>query len=322
MKIIERLNTRHFINKCYVFDKRRFVKFSRALHTSGADHIVAQMAICTHVIEKGLTMPEMRHGFGQEMVTRLIGLCREWSEKYDKSNHFFLQAAKVILEYNSVHDKLAFSFKDPFLAELKKFVGDFSFLKPSEQILSQGKEQFFSKLQASFPEFAQSRHSVRNFSNQEIPVQELMDSIKLAQCAPSACNRQSTRIHVVTGKKDIQAILSIQNGNRGFSNLIDKLLIVTYDVTSYGSVRERNLGFVDSGIFTMNLLYALHCHQIGTCPLNWCDSPKDDAKLRSIVAIDEKESVTILIACGYVPDHEFKIAKSERIDSQSIITVH
>ena len=64
MKIpfFEKLRIWRFINKCFRFDKRVFVKYSRAIKVEGGNHILAQTAINTHVIEKGLTMPEMRHG--------------------------------------------------------------------------------------------------------------------------------------------------------------------------------------------------------------------------------------------------------------------
>lgn len=320
--IIEQLKTRRFINKCFRFDKRQFVKFSRALKTLGSEHIEAQMAICTHVIEKGLTMPKMKLGFGRDVVLKLVGLCRTWNNKYDKTNHFYIQATRVLLEYIKVHKDLSYSFEDLFRTELDRFEKDFNFIEPSHQMLFQGEDQFFSLNHSSFPEFSSSRHSVRNFSEHDVPIPLLVDSIKLAQFAPSACNRQTVKVHIVTEKKDIQAILSIQNGNRGFNDLINRLLIITYNIPSYGTVKERNLGFIDSGIFAMNLLYALHYNRIGACTLNWCDSPRDDEKLRTVIHIDEKETISLLIACGFVPDHEFKVAKSERIDVQSIIVVH
>jgi hypothetical protein len=72
----------------------------------------------------------------------------------------------------------------------------------------------------------------------------------------------------------------------------------------------------------MNLLYALHYHQIGACVLNWCNSPKDDAKLRTIIHIDDNEYITLFIACGRVPDHSFSVAKSQRLKVEDITTVH
>lgn len=322
LSFIERLKKWRFINKCYRFDKRKFVKYSQSVRTSGQDHALTSIALYTHIIEKGLTMPETRFGFGQETALKLIRLCRSWKQSSDQLNPFYVTAVKTVLEYHLFHRKAEYQFSEPFLSELESFVKDNNRFTASESLIFNDAKHYFSDYEKSFPEFARSRHSVRCFSNEDIPTQLIIDSIELAQCAPSACNRQSTRVHIITDKTDIAKILSIQSGNRGFGHLTNKLLIITYRISSYTIVKERNLGFIDSGIFTMNLLYALHYHQIGACVLNWCNSPKDDAKLRTIIHIDDNEYITLFIACGRVPDHSFSVAKSQRLKVEGITTVH
>lgn len=319
---IERLKTWHFINKCYRFDRKEYVKYSSAIKIKFESHILAQIAQNTHIIEKGLTMPEMKLGFGQETICKLIDLCGIWAGSSDKSNPIYIQAIRTILEYRLLHKDINYSFSEQFETKIESFTKENSTLDASKQLLFEGAKQYFSKRESIFPEFARSRHSVRNFSDEEIPIQRLIDSIDLAQSAPSACNRQSTRVHIITNKTDISNILAIQNGNRGFGHLANKLLIITYFVPNYGSVKERNLGYIDTGFFSMNLLYALHYNQIAACTLNWCDSPKDNVSLRSIVHIEENEKVSILIACGNAPEHSFKVAMSRRLDGKTITTVH
>lgn len=324
MKIpfFEKLRIWRFINKCFRFDKRVFVKYSRAIKVEGGNHILAQTAINTHVIEKGLTMPEMRQGFGQEKIHQTIMLCRSWAESYDKSNPIYVQAVRTILEYRQLHQNLNYTFGEPFRTELDTFADENTNISASSQLSFAGAEQFFSQKESAFPQFARSRHSVRNFTDADIPLQRMIDAIELAQCAPSACNRQSTRVHIITDKTAINSIMALQNGNRGFGHLTNKLLVVTFLISNYGSVKERNLGYIDSGIFTMNLLYALHYNQIAACTLNWCDSRTDNAKLRSVVPIPDNEKVSLLIACGVAPEKQFKVARSHRLDGKSITTIH
>lgn len=324
MKIpfFKKLNTWHYINKCFRFDKRRYVRYSRAMRTKGTDHLLPQIALITHVIEKGLTMPEMRHGFGQAKIHELIMLCHIWSESFDRTDPFYVQAVKTILEYGLLHQKIGYAFDEPFRSELESFMNDNRDMNASEQPVFEGANEYFSNNEKAFPFFARSRHSIRNFSRKDIPMESIMNAIELAQCAPSSCNRQSTRVHVISNKTSIRDILSIQNGNRGFGHLTNKLLIITYQTTNYFSVKERNLGYIDSGIFAMNLLYALHYYKIGACTLNWCDSPDDDARLRSIVRIDDKETVSLLIACGMVQENSFYVAKSQRVKVENITTIH
>ncbi len=322
MKIFEKLNLRHFINKCFRFDKRKFVRYSRSLTTNGQAHTLSQIALDTHVVEKGLTMPEMRPGFGQEVVRRLIGNCRSWSNSSDTADPFYIQAIKTVKEYHQTHNILGFVFDEPFRSEIESFVNANDSIPASEQLVFEGSDQFFYNAGEPFPEFALSRHSVRNFSDKDIPIERLTEAIQLAQCAPSSCNRQSTRVHIITDKTQISSLLAIQNGNRGFGHLVNKLLVITYSIPVYGSVKERNLGYIDSGIFTMNMLYALHYYRIGACTLNWCDSPKDDARLRSIIHIPDNETISLFIACGIVPDKQFKVPVSQRIEGSTITKIH
>lgn len=316
------LNIKHFINKCFRFDKKKFVKYSRALVTEGKDRLLSQISLCTHIVEKGLTMPEMRQGFGQENILKLMMLCNTWKQSYDITDPFFFQAVQTILEYNELHQKINYKFTEPFRSELESFVNDNNNIAASKQPLFDGFSQFFSKNEEAFPIFSSSRHTIRHFSNEDVPLQTLSDAIELAQNAPSSCNRQTARVHIVTNKTDIADILALQNGNRGFGHLVNKLLIITYDSSCYGSVKERHLGYIDSGIFIMNLLYALHYYRIGACSLNWCDSPKEDSKLRSIIPIKESETIVLFIACGMVPNIPFPVAKSHKNDGKYITTVH
>lgn len=319
---LERLKTWHFINKCFKFDKKEFVKYSSAIKIKTESHILAQIAQNTHIIEKGLTMPQMKHGFGIETVSKLIDFCSVWAGSCDKSNPIYIQAVRTILEYKLLHQELNYTFNAKFGAKIESFAKENSTHEASKQLLFEGANQYFSKRDSVFPEFARSRHSVRNFSDEAIPFQRLTDAIDLAQSAPSACNRQSTRVHIITDKTDISNILAIQNGNRGFGHLANKLLIITYLIPNYGSAKERNLGYIDTGFFSMNLLYALHYNKIAACTLNWCDSPKDNARLRSVVHIEESEKVSLLIVCGNAPEHSFKVAMSHRLDGKTITAIH
>lgn len=324
MKIpfIEKLKARYYVNKCFRSDKRRFVRFSRALKYDEKEHIQGLLSMNTHIIEKGLTMPGMRPGFGQEVIIRLITLCHDWSKYNDRTDFFYVQAVRTVLEYSQVHDGLKYSFEKPFAAALEAFVDGHKEMVASSQLQFKGSEGFFADKEASFPAFARSRHSVRSFSDENIPIERLTDAIDLAQSAPSSCNRQTTRVHIIADKANIGKVLSLQNGNRGFGQLINKLLVITYHIPHYGSVRERHLGYIDSGIFTMNLLYALHYNRIGACTLNWCDTPKEEKKLRSVLQIDERETVTVIIGCGMIPNNVFAVAKSTRLEGKSITVIH
>ena len=59
--------------------------------------------------------------------------------------------------------------------------------------------QYFATT-ADFRAFAQSRHSVRWFSDATVDLGVIKQAISIAQTAPSACNRQATRVKIIKDK--------------------------------------------------------------------------------------------------------------------------
>ena len=70
---------------------------------------------------------------------------------------------------------------------------------------------------SDFQTLAYSRHSVRDFSDKPLSVEQVKKAVKLAQTAPSACNRQSSRIIHVIDREKCEKILNIQGGAKGHS---------------------------------------------------------------------------------------------------------
>src|SRR5690606_8509042 len=116
--------------------------------------------------------------------------------------------------------------------------------------------------------FVKSRHSVRNLTNRPVLREVLNKAIEQARWTPSVCNRQSWRVHVFESKQDKKVALSFQNGNDGFGDCADKILLITCDLRCFFTSRERNQCFIDGGMFSMSLIYALHAAGVCSCALN------------------------------------------------------
>ena len=71
------------------------------------------------------------------------------------------------------------------------------------------KEEYFANSNSSFDLFSSSRSSIRNFSNEDIPIEQIYRALDLSRNCPSACNRQSWRVHVYQEKDQIQKILDV-----------------------------------------------------------------------------------------------------------------
>lgn len=286
------------------------------------EHLLGRISLRAHVVEKGLTMPNMRLGFGKDNLLDLIRLCIVYSSQYGNDNEILCKAVGVVREYNDVHVAEQYTLEQDVQEQINHLLNCMPGIDATQQCVYTS-EAYYQHSQASFDLFSQSRHSLRHFSTTaEVSVDEVVKAIELAQNAPSSCNRQSSRVHVVAERPLIEAVLALQNGNRGFGHLVSKLLVLTVDLSCYNGINERNLCYIDSGIYAMNLLYALHYQQIGACTLNWCDSPEDDAKLRSLLDIPTSETITLFIACGKAPEETFKVASSPRVEAKNVITIH
>ncbi|MDY3927930.1 MAG: nitroreductase family protein [Clostridia bacterium] len=307
MKII----SRYYIN--------RFYKYSGAFNDTRRKKD-AYTTWLYHVIEKGLSMPNMRLGFGKEKIEELCGIVREHQIEDEIDRRTMESAVAVLLEYQRIHEKLGYQLP----TELKNELTEIKQLYPDVEPINQKeftKEEFFKYNHSDFSVFSQNRHTVRNYTEEEVKLENIIEAIDLAKSAPSACNRQHTRVHIVSNKKLINQCLKMQSGNRGFGHLGNKLLVITGDLSVVlGSSEFFDLN-TNVGIFIMNLCYSLHLKQIGCCVLNWYALPKQDKELRKILSIPNEENVVAFIICGNVPD-QFKIAESPRLDVKEIYTVH
>ncbi|HRB28796.1 MAG TPA: nitroreductase family protein [Nitrosomonas sp.] len=312
------LNTK--LKRAYRYDYQKYLKFGRNRFESSPVKLIGQIILLYHVIEKGLTMPETRLGFGKQRIIRLCDLCLKYRDKYGLDDDQVTHAIQVILEYNDFHKRNNFKL-DKSVIECIDHILDFANqIEPSQQI-EVTREDYFKHTFDSFQLFSNSRSSIRNFTQQNIPIEELEQGLELARNTPSACNRQSWRTYIFSDHERIKRILDAQGGNNGFGHLTNKLIVITGEMGLFGGIAERYQVYIDGGMYAMNLLYALHYNQIAACILNCSHTPEKDELLRNICGIKDSENFIAMIACG-IPPERFKIAISrryERSDTNNII---
>lgn len=279
-----------------------------------SDSILKRILLRYHVIEKGLTMPERRNGFGKDVLMGLISDINTYIEKYGDKNEQILVAIGVVAEYLRVHEEQGFELDKEVQIKIQSLLREHP--SPAIQQKEMDRVEYFSGIDKPFDIFSQSRHSLRHFDG-PVDIEKLKEALQLAQNAPSACNRQATRVRIISDKDVIAKIFSIHRGNRGFGHLADKLLVLSTDMR-YWEIKTCFGGYVDGGIYAMNLLYALHFNKIGACPLNACFTPEDELKVRKIIAMPDNENFVLFIAIGGVPNH-FSLANSHRYNSNDVV---
>ena len=299
----------------FKYDFDRFLKFSGAYGPISEKKLLAKLIKEYHVVEKCLTMPDRIVGHGKTAVENLINSMKLYeSSNYDVSNHQFLHAIGVLKAYLEINP-LDGILRDSLCA----FISRYPDVVTARQ-LHYTKGEFYVNKNASFPEFALSRHTIRHFSHTPLTPKRIADAVNCARYSPSACNRQYVKIKACFNHDTIKKILDLQGGSRGFGHLATALLVVTVDLQGVGSCRERNDVYTNGGMFMMSLCYAMHYYEIANCILNWSKSPNEDIILRSIINIPKSETIVAIIACGETPE-EFDVAVSPKNNVDSILTI-
>lgn len=307
----------------YVYDLCRFIKYSRLYTDSQKNETENRMFYSlmakSHVIEKGLSMPERRLGFGHEALLLLIDELEKYERKYAEKNAQIEHIIGIILEYNELHEKNNYKLDENLQKRIDEIATKFQYIIPSQQVRL-SKELLFRDVDKSFDRFSNSRRSCRHISG-PADIATIREAIKLSLNAPSACNKQPVKVHLITDLEKVKELLELQQGNRGFGHLLQQLLLITVDIRSYGRFEDRYNPYLDAGLFSMNLLYSLHFYKIASIPLVWIDSKNRNAKLHKLVDFHLEEYPCLMIGIG-MPAQEFITTASQRNKIEDVLTEH
>ena len=293
-----------------------FLRNLRYIFHSSADderNMRSWLMVKTHIIEKGITMPGRRLGFGYERVRSLIAKSKRFISLYSNQSVEIQTAINDLEQYLEIHRESNFELPD----DIRKGIEELLEYKSMDTVkcYPETSSHLFENTK-DFAEFSVQRRSVRWYSDRKIDHETLAKVIELAKSAPSACNRQSVKVYIIESEEKKKKVLSLQTGNRGFGESADKLLLITTDQRCW-ETRELPLGYIDSGIFTMNLLYALHYHKICACTLNAILSIRNRKKLMKVIGYSESEIPVVFISIGYAPD-TFMVPGSQRLNTEDL----
>ncbi len=160
-------------------------------------------------------------------------------------------------------------------------------------------------------EFFASRFSVRDFHCKAVSNEDVEKAISLALNTPSVCNRQASFVYCLNTRSEIDRALSLQNGNRGFGHEVPCLLILCTDISAFDTAGERYQHWIDGGMFSMSIVWALHSLGLASCCLNWSKGPLDDMRLRKLINIKDEHTVLMMLAVG-APRENLKVCYSAR----------
>ena len=298
----------------FAYDREQFLANAGALHLDRRQAACAEIVMGYHVLEKGLTMPRRRLGFGKGALVHLMNLVDAFERRFGADEPQVRHAVGVLRAYRELHK----DWPEP-MPRLDAFLAARAGVPAAAQPHVR-REDFFRHRESPFPQFAASRHVCRHFAG-PVPRETVEAAVALAITAPSACNRQHARVHVIDDASMRDRLFALQGGTRGFGADADKVIVVTADLSAVRWGWERHDAYTNGGIFVMNLCYALHYYGVAHCILHWSVSPQTDREARRLIGIPPNEAIVQVLACG-LPPEEFDVAASPRRAPGEITTWH
>ena len=311
---IRRMLARLKVLSNYGYDARRFLAASSAgRSTDDAERLAAHISMDYHRLEKGMALPSPRFGFGRDVVVRMMRTIARYEKEYGPAD-VTVFARGALAEYRRFN---AAKIAPELEATIDRFLSECT-NERCGGVAALTAETLFPFESETAQRFMLSRHSVRQFDGRPVPHDVLQNAVRIAQQAPSVCNRQSARVFVSTDRSKMDEMLRLQNGNRGFGDRLGAVIVVASDMRAFTSMGERNQCWVDGGIFAMSLALALHSLHIGACMLNWSVEPGRDRALRRLLQLDDNYAIITMMGAGYPPD-SLVVAASPRRRTESIV---
>lgn len=272
--------------------------------------LLSRLCMLAHGIEKGFSFRERKTPFFVEKFPVFLGLFEE-ADRRELITKSFQGDMSVngLRAYKRVHTNE--EFLKGYAERVEKLLARYSDFPISEPaIAASPKDSQFDP--EAFKAFFESRSSTRAFSDREVPRSKVEGALECAMKTPSVCNRQPWRVKNFTERSQIDQALSYQNGNRGFGHEAPGLLVIGCDLRSFFGNTERNEAYVDSGLFAMSVMMALHAEGISSCSLNWCIPPEVNEKFLNHFDLPPWFEVGMFLAYGYPLSDDLNVARSPR----------
>lgn len=275
-----------------------------------------------HSVEKGLSLDSPRPEFGYEKIKTLYTWIEEYLETNDADKVCVYMAADALSAYCDYHDSIGVS--SCKIDEIKNIAAKLSQIKNDDNITGVfGGVQMIKKSDmlfdtATVKSLFETRHSIRQFTGDAVSKELIYDAVKLAQSAPSACNRQAVRVYAIDSDKFIKTYPANLQGVGGFVENSDKILLITGKISPYEEFEYKQF-IVSAGIFAGYLDLALHSLGVGACVVQRSLRPNDEWKtFCETHSISLDEQIICMLVVGQLKE-ETVVPVSKRFNTDSIL---
>ena len=295
-------------NKTFGKYRKKFYKYTFIVDDCESyEQYEASITRVYHTIEKGLSYVNYRAGFGKNNINILLKLMENYAKKYDTTAFFYETALSVLNAYtekNATYNHIDRELNQR-IAKLPGHANDKGGIVQFTPLTAERMKT------VNYENMVVERHSIRSFSDEPVPVERLLEALCLAQYTPSACNRQGWKTRIVADKEIVMKVLKNQNGNNGFTEQIDKVLVVTADLRYFNRDREIHQAFIDGGMYAMRVLDSLNYKGIATIPLSASLREDQERNIREYLKIHDAEEFILIIGVGNYPT-QCQTTRSER----------
>lgn len=320
IKFVKKIRRKIIYKKYIVHDINEIINYSCAFSEDEAkSRIERDILVYSHIVEKGIAHKKFKVFFGKEFVALLSKYVCDYRKYEIKDEYIYnvgLSALDKYILFNKINgvDEIDF---------VKRPGGDIlteDFIGINEISVS----EFYKNTESDFNLFSGSRKSVRLYDEKsdKINQEEICNIVELAKNAPSACNRQAVRVHIIQQEEIIKKICEIQEGCKGFGTNAGALLVVTSDLNYYLPL-ERKIPMFDCGIFAMNLLYSIHYNKLAACILNGSMTKEKDNEIKKILDIKDNEMIaSVIVMYKLNKDSNVRVGVTKRREVKDICTFH
>ncbi len=138
------------------------------------------------------------------------------------------------------------------------------------------------------------RRSIRKFTSQKVPIQEIHELLEAARWAPSGGNAQPLRYIIITGIDAIEAIKMISPGLFGEP---PAMIVVCFNKDKI--LPTSQVHYIDLGTALQNILLMAHSKGLGCCPI----ASFDAEAVAELLSLPNNIKPVLLLVLGYPDAH-------------------
>ncbi len=174
----------------------------------------------------------------------------------------------------------------------------------------------------SFEQLVLKRQSYRKYLDKPVEKEKLEKIVEIAHFAPSACNSQPWKMHVVVEPETVKSLSAYLRdfGMNQFTKEVPAFIVVSEleaKLAIGSKLKYDNNHFVkyDVGELIAYITLAAEDFGLSTCILGWLNNKK----IASLLNFEEGEQANVVVAIGY---SESPTRKKVRKDLEKVVKWH